>query len=57
MKLLNTLSKALLGVGIVDLRKQAYKTNAAAEKAEKFAKDKQIREAVRITNVYFVVGF
>jgi hypothetical protein len=49
MKLLNTLSKALLGVGIVDLRKQAYKTNAAAEKAEKFAKDKQIREAVRIT--------
>lgn len=48
MNLLNTLSKALLGVGIIDLRKQAHKTKAVAQKAEKLAGDKQIREAAQI---------
>lgn len=45
---LNTLSKTLLGVGIVDAWKQAPQTKKASEKAAQLAQNKQLREAVII---------
>lgn len=46
--ILNVLSKVLLGVGIVDCWQQASQSKAAAQKVEKLAHDKQLREATRI---------
>jgi hypothetical protein len=48
MNLLDVLSKALLGVAIVQLWKQASQSKAAAQKAEQLAHNKQLREATRI---------
>lgn len=42
---LNALSKVLLGVGIVDLWKQAYQSKAEVQKAERLAQQKHLREA------------
>lgn len=45
---LNAFSKVLLGVGIVDVCKQAPQTKEAKQKAEKLAQSKHLREAVNI---------
>ncbi len=45
---LNAFSKVLLGVGIVDVYKQAPQTKEAKQKAEKLAENKYLREAVTI---------
>ncbi len=45
---LNALSKVLLGAGIVDLWKQASQSKVEAQKAERLAYDKHLREAARI---------
>lgn len=45
---LNAWSKVLLGVGIVDLWKQACQSKAEVQKAERLAQDKYLREAARI---------
>ncbi|AFZ23448.1 hypothetical protein Cylst_1143 [Cylindrospermum stagnale PCC 7417] len=45
---LNTLSKFLLGVGIVDVWRQAPQTQKACRKAEQLAEKKHLREAVTI---------
>ncbi|MEH2289427.1 peptidase M, neutral zinc metallopeptidase site [Nostoc sp.] len=45
---LNALTKTLLGVGIVDVWKQAPQTKEASEKAAKLAQNKHLREAVII---------
>jgi len=44
----NTFSKALLGVGLVDAWKQAPHTKAASQKAQRLAQKKHILEAVTI---------
>lgn len=46
--LLNTLTKVLLGVGIVTLWKQAAKFKIEAQKAEQLAHEKHLKEAVQI---------
>ncbi|BAY27692.1 hypothetical protein NIES2100_75170 [Calothrix sp. NIES-2100] len=51
----NTFSKILLGVGIVDVWKQAAKTKQAQQKAEILAKNKHLREAVNIAEKSFAV--
>ncbi|WP_375513024.1 peptidase M, neutral zinc metallopeptidase site [uncultured Nostoc sp.] len=45
---LNALTKTLLGVGIVDVWKQAPQTKEASEKAVQLAQNKHLREAVMI---------
>jgi hypothetical protein len=45
---LNAFSKVLLGVGIVDVYKQAPQIKEAKQKAEKLAQSKHLREAVNI---------
>lgn len=45
----NTFSKILLGVGIVDGWKYAVRTKQAKQKAETLVQNKQLREAVTIT--------
>lgn len=51
----NTLSKTLLGVGIVDVWKQALTTKEAQQKAEKLAQNKQLREAFKIAETSLAV--
>lgn len=46
--LLNTLTKVLLGVGIVTLWKQAAKSKIEAQKAEQLAHEKYLKEAAQI---------
>lgn len=48
MNLLDVLSKVLLGVEIIKLRKQAAQSKAAAQKAEQLARDQHLREAAQI---------
>ncbi|BAY09810.1 peptidase M, neutral zinc metallopeptidase site [Calothrix sp. NIES-2098] len=45
---LNTFSKTLLGVGIIDAYKQAPQTKEAKQKAENLVQNKHLREAVNI---------
>ena len=45
---LNALSKVILGVGIVDLWKQASQSKVEAQKAERLARDKHLREAAKM---------
>ncbi|MDZ8051651.1 MAG: peptidase M, neutral zinc metallopeptidase site [Aulosira sp. ZfuVER01] len=53
----NTLSKILLGVGIVDVYKQAPQTKEAQQKAEKLAQTKHLREAVNIAEKALAVWY
>ncbi len=50
---LNNWSEVLLGVGILDLWKQASQSKAAAQKAEQLAHDKHLKEAVCVIEKTF----